>query len=202
MDTTTIWIFAAQTIISILVAVGAAWAFAARMDQRVKHLEDGNIRDRLTSMEERINSIKESLSTLNGNIALLLSRNGRLVKSNSPVSLTEKGESIADQIAAQARVNANWETIRRELNTNLAASNPYDIQQYCLEKIAATPERFFSVPDLDAMKTIAYKNGDAFFEYCQVLGVIVRDRYLKEKGINTGEVDKFDPEKQHHETSP
>lgn len=166
-----------------------------KIDERFTKIDE-----RFTKVDERILSIKEDMVVMSGNITLLLSKGGkeRAVKSNSPLSLTEKGDSIAEQLNAQVRVTSNWETIRRELDANLVTSNPYDIQQYCLDKIAVAPERFFSAPDLDAMKTIAYQNGDTFFEYCQVLGVIVRDRYLKEKGLDAGEIDKFDPKKQGH----
>ena len=173
--------------------IWAAWKISAAL-ARIKEERKGVVKS-ISKVEERVEGIEEDMVYLKSGMKMLLSKAGMadFFKAHSPISLTQKGEATAARIDAPARVDSNWVTIRGELDKGLASRNAYDIQQFCFEKVPVAPERFFSAGDLDAMKILAYRNGDDFFVYCQILGVVIRDRYLKEKGIAVEEIDRTAP---------
>ncbi|MDR1304482.1 MAG: hypothetical protein LBK76_04580 [Verrucomicrobiales bacterium] len=155
-----------------------------------------SLEKRLGKVESNTEDIKREIVYLNGTLDVLRPGRKTLLKSHSPIALTEDGERIAGQFDAVGIMATNWEKIRRQMDMDLPQKNAYDIQQYCLEKIAVQPELFFGAADISTMKNVAFRNGDSFFSYCQLLGILIRDRYLKEQGISVDEVDKCDPGKQ------
>jgi hypothetical protein len=148
-------------------------------------------------IEAHIDGIRADVAMLKGAVELLSQpvKGRSMVKAQSPISLTEYGNEVAGQLQVPERINRNWTKIFQHLEQALQSKNAYDIQQYCMEKIAVQPELFFDKDDINAMKDVAFREGDSFFAYCQVIGILVRDRYLKEKGIAVDEVDQHDPNK-------
>ena len=173
----------------------AAWKVSAAL-ATIK-AERGGILASIGKIETQMDSMKVDIFELKGNVNILLgaSKIGVIMQSHSPVSLTEKGEQVAGEFNARARVHTNWPAILRHLEQNLHTKNAYDIQQYCMEKVAVLPHLFLTAEDIDAIKTVAYQKGDTFFLYCKILGIIIRDRYLQEKGIAVTEIDEHDPGK-------
>ena len=139
------------------------------------------------ALSSEINILKGDMqfvkSTLNNIVDMLQSSKGSMVKSNSPLSLTDIGKQAAIDMKAEEAVAINWEKIRAIMDAEITDKNPYDIQTYCLEKITVAPERFFEQPTLDAFKIYAYRNGRTLFECMKVIGIIVRDKYFSVNSI-------------------
>lgn len=80
------------------------------------------------------------------------------------------------------------------MEAELTGKTPYDIQQYCLEEVSVQPERFFLKEDLDTIKEYAYCHGRPVELYTRMIGILIRDAYLRHKDIDISEIDR-----QYHE---
>lgn len=118
-----------------------------------------------------------------------------LIQSHSPISLTEEGRNVARKIKAEEIIDKCWNTIKGLIDENVGCNSAYDIQKYCIETSAIFPERFYDEESLNSLKDHAYNAGVQLSRYTEMMGVIIRDRYLKECNIAIEEVDKTDPNK-------
>lgn len=118
-----------------------------------------------------------------------------LIQSHSPISLTEEGRDVARKIKAEEIIDKCWNTIKGLIDENVGCNSAYDIQKYCIETSAIFPERFYDEESLNSLKDHAYNAGVQLSRYTEMMGVIIRDRYLKECNIAIEEVDKTDPNK-------
>jgi len=75
----------------------------------------------------------------------------------------------------------------------ISDKNAYDIQQFCIEGVSVEPEKFIDSAGLTTIKNYAFKQGNPLQLYTRMIGVIIRDKYLKIKGISIDEIDKHDP---------
>ena len=163
--------------------------------QRILHEHD-TFEKRCGKMETDIEQIKSNVVYIKGMLNLLTNRNGRdeMIQAHSPLALTEKGRETATGMGAEAIIAANWENkILPKMNCELENKNPYDIQQYCLERVPVSPEDFLSSQDLERIKLYAYQKGHPLFSCLKVLGLLIRDAYLREHRIEVSEIDKHQP---------
>lgn len=118
-----------------------------------------------------------------------------LIQSHSPISLTEEGRNVARKINAEEIIDKCWSTIKGLIDENVGCNSAYDIQKYCIETSAIFPEKFYDEESLNSLKDHAYNAGVQLSRYTEMMGIIIRDRYLKECDIAIEEVDKTDPSK-------
>lgn len=135
----------------------------------------------VTKIEGNIDEMRKDISYLKGSVDLL-SKNP-LAQAHSPISLTELGLKVSDELGAPDIIARNWAKIQNDLDLNICNKNAYDIQQYCMETAAIEPERFLSTDDLNKLKQFAFKQGNSLQYYAPVFGVIIRDKYFEIKGI-------------------
>lgn len=112
---------------------------------------------------------------------------------HSPLSLTEKGIAEVKESGLDKIVDKNWNKIFQTLESNVKSKNPYDIQSYCMENVYVYLDKFFTADDVYYIKELAFKKGLALMTYTNMLAVLIRDRYFKEKGLDIADIDKFDP---------
>ena len=147
-------------------------------------------------VENHIDDIRKDLSYLKGAFETKrYSSESPLVQRFSPLSLTEKGKLVAAELKIEELVTINWDKIRSDIDKNLKDKNAYDIQQYCIFTASVSPEDFLDKDSVNTIKLYAFKNGAPLHIYAQVLGIVIRNRYFKEKGIDIAEVDEHDPNK-------
>jgi hypothetical protein len=162
----------------------------AECEKRFIQLEDQ--RNKSIKIENKIDSINTSIAYMLGNMDVLL-RAGNIpspIQSQSPVSLTDIGKKLAEKMDIEARISNNRDKIYAFLDSNIPSPNAYDIQQFCIEMASVYPERFFSEDDVIFIKNFAYSDGKPLVYYGGMIGVMIRDAYLKHKGISTSEIDK------------
>ena len=157
--------------------------------------DHGVLTKTVNKIEAHIDDIRKDLSYMKGSIEILKSGANPLTKSQSPISLTDKGKEIALELKAEEIIGKNWDKIFKDLEKNIYDKNAYDIQQYCLETSAVDPEKFFDSQSLSEIKMYAFKKGNTLSYYSGMFGIIIRDKYLQIKGIDVSEVDDNDPEK-------
>lgn len=141
-----------------------------------------------------IDDIRRDISYIKGTIDMM-QRNytDGLTQRNSPISLTELGKKEVVDFGLDRIVERNWDTIYHQMELDVASKNPYDVQTYCIETAATEPEKFFTQNDILMIKEIAFKKGLALMSYTNILGVLIRDKYFKQKNIKIEEIDKHDP---------
>jgi hypothetical protein len=149
--------------------------------------------ENVNKTSRHIDEIRRDLSYLKGNIDVITMNNNPLMKKKSPISLTDKGIEVSREINAEEIIERNWEKIYGNLEKNICDKNAYDIQVYCLTTTSVNPEQFFEEADIRFIKKFAFSQGDPLNIYMQMMGIIIRDRYLQSKGIDVNEIDKNDP---------
>jgi hypothetical protein len=140
-------------------------------------------------IDEKIDSIKDTLASVKAIADLLYQREQKTVQSQSPITLTKIGTDIGDAISADIKINDHWAQIREKLATK-GPKNPYDIQMVAMEIARDCFDQLFSKEEKDEIKLEAYKRGINLLEIYPILGVKIRDRYFKEEKIRVEEVDK------------
>lgn len=147
----------------------------------------------VNKIETHVDEIRKDMSFLKGSIEILKRGAEPVVKSHSPVSITESGLKMAKDFEPEMMITRNWSNIFADLEKNICDKNAYDIQQYCIETASVEPERFLESSDLKKMKEYAYIKGNPLQYYMPIFGVLIRDKYLELKGIKVSEIDKYDP---------
>ncbi|MBS4060682.1 MAG: hypothetical protein KG029_09800 [Bacteroidetes bacterium] len=148
-------------------------------------------------IDKSIDEIRRDMSFLKGSIDVMKSGgSNQLLQSKSPVTLTEKGIEVAKELKANDIIARTWNKIFEILEREISNKNAYDIQQFCIEQVSIEPEKFFDNEGVISIKNFAYKEGNPLQLYTRMLGVLIRDKYMKAKGISIDEIDKHDPSKQ------
>jgi len=147
---------------------------------------------RMDKTESYLDEIRKDVSFLKGQFDAVIGIRDTTVKKKSPISLTDIGSEIAKSNNLSTMIEGNWNKIKETLK-NAKTKNPYDLQQFCMEKTFVEPENFFSDKDIDRLKIIAYNSGMPLLSITRIVGVIIRDKYFSENGIELTEVDVFDP---------
>lgn len=114
------------------------------------------------------------------------------VKRNSPLSLTDLGQKIADDLRLREKVDLHWGDISKVIEKQ-NPSNPYDIQTAAIDVARILFESIFTSEERDVIKTYAYQEGKNLLEILPIIGILVRDRFLSEQGISTKEIDQHAP---------
>ena len=147
--------------------------------------------EQMQAMQTDIVHIKGTLEILSD----MTLKRSPAVEAHSPIRLTDIGREIGNGIGAESIIARNWDTkILPAMALELHSKNPYDVQQYCMIDIPSFPEKFFDAKDIDDVKLYAFKHGHALFWCFQVLGIVIRDKYLSSIGINVSEIDNHSPQ--------
>lgn len=109
-----------------------------------------------------------------------------LAASSSPTSLTEKGREIASRIDADALVKKYMGAF-----DGSKIENAYDIQQEARNWAGDELPKIMDDADLTKLKEVAFDSGLSMSLIARVvIGLVLRDAVLKEKGIPLSQVDK------------
>ena len=115
-----------------------------------------------------------------------------LTQSHSPISLTQMGKNIADALGLEKALDNNW----RKINSIIKDErNPYDIQTEFILSFIKALDKYLDAETVDKIKEDAFMRGLPLIDYMRMLGVMARDRYFSEHGIDIIDVDKNDPGK-------
>jgi hypothetical protein len=152
------------------------------------------IDNRVDKIEGHIDDIRRDISFLKAVVDVSQFNSKQAVtQRKSPISLTEMGREIAEKLKVKDMLGRNWDKIFNNLEANINDKNAYDIQQYCIETATIDLGAFIAKNDVDTVKQAAYKEGRPLAFYAPIFGVLIRDRYLAQKGIDISEVDRHDP---------
>ncbi len=193
------------------------WKVAAILN-RLKNIEDKQSDSKETfnrheqtflRIDSELSLIKSDIGTITGDLGFIrgllmhdkacavesnASAEGGMVQAHSPLGLSPLGEETATALDAQAMIDKNWDNkIHPKLLEEIKSWNPYDIQQYCMERVTVYPADYLSDADVYQIKTYAYSKGETIFRCMQVFAILIRDRFLKEHKILPEEPAKQKP---------
>jgi len=181
-------------ILGIMILSGWLIHFVTKHITKYKTENEEN-KSKVIKIEDKIDTINTNLAYIRGTIDVVNKIiPNPTIKSKSPISLTELGESLAKDMDLQAKIIRNWDKIRDYLDNNLLQKNAYDIQQFCIDTASVSLDRLFSESDVNNIKEFAFKNGNPLLYYGGMIGVMIRDAYFKYKGIDIFDVDKCEKE--------
>ncbi|MDR1417092.1 MAG: hypothetical protein LBJ57_06720 [Prevotellaceae bacterium] len=146
---------------------------------------------RIDKIEAHINDIRKDMAILSAKVDVFQTE--KVAQRKSPISLTDLGLSLSEDLKAKDMIAKNWNKIWANLELNIHNKNAYDIQQYIFDTATISLDEFLDKNDVDAIKTFAYKEGRPLAFYAMVFAIPIRDRYLKQKGIDIAAVDNGDP---------
>jgi hypothetical protein len=143
--------------------IAIAWYSSGRFTRTETFLED--VKDRLTTMEGKINGTFQSLS---------------------PISLTVKGENLLNKSDLKKYIDENKEKFFAECHKLKNIETPYDVQNVAFD--------FFDKIDFEPsfekkLKEFAYEQGVDINSLRRVAGIYLRDIFLKELHIDKKDID-------------
>lgn len=169
----------------------------ARVDARLENMNKSidirfdHIDKRISKIEGDVDEIRRDMAYLKGSLDIFKNKQNTLMRSHSPISLTEEGEKVAQEMKANEAIDRNWSKISKNLE-KLSGANAYDIQTYCIETASVEPELFFDDLTIDRVKTFAFKKGMPLQLLLRLLGLLIRDRYFSENGMPLSAIDNAD----------
>lgn len=145
-------------------------------------------------LESDIGNMKEDMHYIKAKIKLITDSTNPLAQRKSPISLTTKGEEVANDLSISNLIANHWEEIFSSLNNTLTKDcNPYDIQVESF-KIGEKFQEFLNSDELAGVKNHAFKSGYNLEVYNLLFGIVIRDKYLSVKGFTSTDIDQYDPE--------
>lgn len=163
-----------------------------KIDQRFEKIDQrfSNFDIRFEKFDARLGLVEHSIRNVVGELSELkvrvthAERMGDLaVQQNSPLGLSPYGEEIEKKLNLKARVDQNWDAIYKNLKENLTSQHPYDVQEYCKRLAIIDLDTLLKEEDLNQIKDDVYKEGKSLFTYSEVLGILIRDKYLEVENI-------------------
>jgi phosphopantetheinyl transferase (holo-ACP synthase) len=169
--------FFALLIFVAAVAFYAAW-------QASKHL---------TKCEMRHSNIDGKISAIGEDVKMLVEKivGNALLQAKSPITLSDKGKLVAEEIEAEkifaAHSNELIKKVEEEMPANALA---YDIQEAAFKVAQSELPKLITKKEMAIIKDSAFNRGDNILMMWPIFGVILRDKILKDKGIELSETDK------------
>lgn len=172
-------------------------AYAEKVEQKMNaHAEkvEHKVNVHSEKIDQRMDEIRRDIAYLKVTMDIYKSGSSHaLAQSHSPVSLTELGIKLADELGTQKMIARNWDRILALLEQNVGKSNAYDVQQFCIETATVELEQFLDAQSIEVMKEYAFKNGRPLAYYAPLFAIPIRDKYLEIRGIAVSEIDRHAP---------
>lgn len=168
---TTIWVIV-KTIYSI-----------SSFIQRFKTVESNT-----TTIADELKRLRTDLSTRIDNLADLSIQN-RLSEAHSPRQLNDVGKKVLDDSGINSVVDDKFDYIVKKVRER-NPENAYQAEQTILD----TVEHLIDDPAIkDAVENGAFQSGQPIAAVLYVGGLYIRDRILKELGLEVKDIDIHDP---------
>ena len=148
------------------------------------------------SLKNSIDGLNKSMYKVEAILEFMNQKNNTLIQTNSPLNLSPVGETYNKELKLTNMVQNHWNDIRNQLIKKLPSDNLYDIQMACISYAEDSMDSIFTKDEIDLIKDHAFKNGAPYDHYKTLVGIIIRNTYFHEKGINIDEIDNYDPNKQ------
>lgn len=144
-------------------------------------------------LEGNIDSIKEDMHYVKAFIQIVKQTENPFAQRQSPVSMTESGKKVFEELEINKLVINHWDEINAEVSKILEKDcNPYDIQVASF-KVGDRYQKILTEKELSKVKEHAFSIGYPLDIYNLLFGITIRDKILDGKGFKSKDVDDFDP---------
>lgn len=179
-----------SSVFTLLFILGGAFWATYKISGIITHFQI--LREKNTENDVNICGIKDTLASMKATLDLLYHAHLATVQTKSPLSLSDIGSVIAKDLDIVQKVGTHWNEIVVKIEEK-NPSNPYDVQIVAMEGAEQYFSTIFSKEEQEGVKLYAYQHGNNLREITPIIGIIIRDKYLKEKGIATEEIDRHAP---------
>ncbi len=125
------------------------------------------------------NDIIEIKTKLNLILSKLISHS--ILKSTSPINLTDSGKRIAKMMKADDIINKNLKQFKKFIDKD-DPKTPYDLQQTCFFVVDKNIKDILTTPEINIAKQESVKNGIPLDHTLSLFAILLRDKLLAEKG--------------------
>ncbi len=157
------------------------------LEESVKNIKSSmsDVKDLVSgvpAIHEKVNALHEKVGTLWANA---------FTKSNSPVVLNERGKKILEDSNIKEFTNQRYNEILNTIKESKPA-NAYRAQEILIETV-----REFKKKDecQNEIEKAAYRSGVDVDAILLVAAIDIRDKVIKDLGLEIEDVDRFDPKK-------
>lgn len=152
--------------------------------------EDASLLHRIEGELSVLKGFGNSIDNMNRTLQMLaagMASTSSLTQSHSPISLTDKGKKIAEELRLSDIINSNWDKISSIISGEI---NPYDIQMEFITQLISNYDKYLDSQSMDIIKKDAFMRGIPLIDYLRMIAIMSRDRYFSEHSIDIAEVDK------------
>ena len=184
-------VITASVLSAVFVGISTFVAYRMwRSSSRSQIEEDGKWKGRVDTLLERIGEDLERMGKELERVGKELAELRQIVFSRfsipvtthkSPLRLSDFGETISKEITAQAWV----ERVADSLDERIKGMDAYEIQELCFQYVESTNE--YSNEEKQVIRDSAYKRGVKTKDIRRVLAIELRDKLLKNTGIEPPE---------------
>ena len=139
---------------------------------RTKYEKEGRWRGRvdtlLENFEKRISNIEKQIADFRDIFVDVFGR--RVSKSQSPIRLSDFGESISEEIAAQMWADRMSSTLKEKIT----GMDAYEVQVFCFNYVEKTDQ--YSDEEQRVIREIAYRRGIKAEAVRRVLAIELQDK--------------------------
>jgi transcriptional regulator CtsR len=156
----------------------------------------GGIKSTIDNIEKNILEIKDDLKELKPRFAVVESRvndlwTTKITKQRSPKYLNELGGKILKESNVNLLIDENYAEIFKEVK-KMNPGNSYQAEQ----DIIAVVQRLILVPICqNKLEISAFQTGQSVNTIFYVGAIYIRDKIIKEIGLDVLDIDKHDPGK-------
>lgn len=177
--------------------IGGGWGYFATAiggylfhKFRIHFKEVDSLKQGLAKFGEKLAEIEKNIASI---LAIISGPRSDLATNQSPLSLTKRGKEIGGSIDAKNIADKHIEKYK-EAYTDWEDMNAYHIQQTCVDFAMNELADLLTDQEKKPLEDAAYQHGIDLLSIFWVIGIVMRDKVLKERRIDLGEVDKHDPE--------
>lgn len=157
--------------------------------QRARQESESSLLHNIEGRLDSISRIETSIESVNRSLQMLaagIPPHSSLTQSHSPISLSDKGNEIAEALELKKMIGNNWDRISEAITEE---KNPYDIQMKFISEMILHSDEYLDSESIEKIKNDAFGRGLPLAEYLRMIGILARDRYFSEHGIDISEVD-------------
>ena len=137
-------------------------------------------------LSKNLHELREDVGTIRARLDFLFQKQSpsSAVVSSSPIQMTAVGKKISACIDAPGIIDAHWDSLCKwALADN--PKHPYDIQLAAFTAVEKHLIELLSEEQLDQAKAQALEYGIPLDNALAVVGVLLRDKLLKQQGYST-----------------
>ena len=166
--------------IGIIYAI-AVWVANVNIDRKNFKEFMVEIKNQMMNVHNQVTNVQNQMNVLVEKFDKVESRS--LIESDSPLQLTELGQKISEEVGAEQWAENEFPALLEKAE----GKDPFEIQTMSFNHVGNSD---LSEEMLSKMRSSAFENGLELGGIRRVLGIVLRDYILKERGLLPSSLDR------------